>query len=311
MFLKDFHKNYNLLTILGPTAGGKTSVAANVALKFNGEIISGDSRQIYRGMDLGTGKDLKDYIINNHKIEYHLIDIVDAGYKYNLHEFQKDFFTAFAKINEKNKLPVLCGGTGLYIESIIKNYELFEVPENTELRNKLELKSHEELIEILKTLKKVHNKSDFDTKKRLIRGIEIEMFYKENPLEKHENPQIKSLNIGIKFDREIQRQRITQRLHQRFDEGMLGEVKKLLDNGVPAETLLYYGLEYKFITQHLLGQLSFDEMFKLLNTAIHQFAKRQMTWFRGMEKRGHIIHWIDGELDMQHKIGEIEKLMFY
>ncbi len=309
MNIEKFKKNYNLLTILGPTAGGKTLVASNVAYKFGGEIISGDSRQIYRGMDLGTGKDFKDYIVNNQKIEYHLIDIMDAGYKYNLHEFQKDFFDVFKKINKKNKIPILCGGTGLYIEAIVENYKLYEVPENDEFRKSLEEKSLEELIKILSEIKKVHNKSDFDTKKRAIRAIEIESFYKENPEKKVNYPKIKSLNIGVKFDRETQRKRITQRLTQRFEEGMIDEVRNLIKSGVLTETLMYYGLEYKFITQHILGHLTFDEMFNSLNTAIHQFLKRQMTWFRRMEKNGHQIYWLDGQMNIEEKLKKIEKLM--
>jgi len=311
MNLDNFYNNYNLVTILGPTAGGKTSVAANIAFNFDGEIISGDSRQVYRGMDLGTGKDLADYTINNKQINYHLIDIVDAGSKYNLFEFQKDFFAAFGKIKNLNKLPVLCGGTGLYIESIVDNYNILEVPENKDLRNQLHEMSMIELIAILSDIKQLHNKSDFDTKKRLIRAIEIEYFYKENPVKSTIYPKIKSLNIGIKFDRETQRKRITERLKQRFSDGMIDEVKLLIENGISTETLIYYGLEYKFITYYLIGQLTYNQMFEGLNSAIHQFQKRQMTWFRKMEKEGIKIHWLDGYMEMQKKIEIIEKLMIY
>jgi len=301
--------NYNLITILGPTAGGKTSVATNLAHHLNGEIISGDSRQIYKGMDIGTGKDLKDYIVNGEHIKYHLIDIVEAGYKYNLFEFQKDFFAAFADISERKKNPIFCGGTGLYLESIVDNYNILAVPENKELRNELNEKSNEELETLLKSLKAVHNVTEFDTKKRTIRAIEIELFYKQNPVKKTEYPKINSLNIGIKFEREIQRKRITERLKQRLDEGMIDEVKLLIKKGVPVETLIYYGLEYKFITEYILNRISYEYMFEHLNIAIHQFQKRQMTWFRKMEKDGIIINWLDGNLDLQQKIDKIMELI--
>jgi len=302
--------NYNIITILGPTAGGKTSVATNLAYKIDAEIISGDSRQIYRGMDLGTGKDLNEYIINNQQIKFHLIDIVDAGYKYNLFEFQKDFFKAYADIIEKQKLPIFCGGTGLYLESIIDNYNILEVPENTELRNQLILKEKDELEQMLISMKSVHNKSDFDTKKRTIRAIEIETYYQTNPRKQIEYPKINSLTIGIKYEREIQRKRITERLKQRLQDGMIDEVKTLIDKGVPADTLIYYGLEYKFITQYLLNQITYNQMFELLNIAIHQFQKRQMTWFRKMEKDGINIYWLDGYMDLDKKINKIIEIAF-
>ncbi len=310
MTLEIFFKRYNLLTILGPTAGGKTSVAANLAYKFDGEIISGDSRQVYRGMDLGTGKDLDDYIINGQNINYHLIDIVDAGTKYNLFEFQRDFFNALHIIKLTNKLPILCGGTGLYIESIVDNYNILEVPENKELRADLQNKSMDELMALFSSMKKLHNTTEFDTKKRLIRAMEIEYFYQSNPRKQTNYPIINSLNIGIKYERTIQRKRITERLKQRLDSGMIEEVKSLLDKGIASEDLIYYGLEYKFITNYILGNITYNELFEGLNTAIHQFQKRQMTWFRKMEKDGILIHWIDGELDMSEKIFHIEKLMF-
>lgn len=302
--------NYNLVTILGPTATGKTSVAAHLASKLNGEIISADSRQIYRGMDLGTGKDLADYFVDDVAVPYHLIDIEDAGVHYNVYRFQTDFIRVFNEIETRGKFPVLCGGSGLYIEAVLKNYRLIEVPPNKELRKELEGKSLAELTEILKSLKPgLHNETDVETDRRAIRAIEIEKYYAENPKMESEMPEINSLNIGIDFDRELRRQRITNRLKQRLDEGMLDEVQKLLDSGLTPEQLIYYGLEYKYLTLHLTGQLSYDEMFRQLEIAIHQFAKRQMTWFRGMEKRGTKIHWINGHLPMEEKVDEIERLL--
>ncbi len=284
-------KKYNLITVLGPTAGGKTSFATNLATDFDGEIISADSRQVYRGMDIGTGKDIDEYAFNGKKIPFHLIDILNAGEKYNVFQFQKDFFRAFDKIKKNKKTAIMCGGTGMYLEAIIKNYKLVEVPENTILREDLKNKSIEELKEILISLKKVHNTTEFDTAKRAIRAIEIETYYKENPKIIIEYPKINSYVIGIKHERSIQRKRITERLHQRLREGMIDEVETLIKKGVPTETLIYYGLEYKFITLYLLGKLSYDEMVEKLNIAIHQFAKRQMTWFRRMEKKGTKINW--------------------
>lgn len=301
---------YNLVTILGPTATGKTSVAAHLAVKLNGEVISADSRQIYRGMDLGTGKDYADYFVDGIEIPSHLIDIVDAGVHYNVFRFQTDFIRVFNEINALGKFPVLCGGSGLYIEAVLKNYRLIEVPPNKELRRELEGKSLAELTEMLKSLKPgLHNDTDVETDRRAIRAIEIEKYYAENPQMESEMPEINSLNIGIDFDRELRRQRITNRLKQRLDEGMLDEVQKLLDSGLTPEQLIYYGLEYKYLTLHLTGRLSYDEMFRQLEIAIHQFAKRQMTWFRGMEKRGTKIHWIDGHLPMEDKVMEIIRLM--
>ena len=301
--------NYNLVTILGPTATGKTGLAANLAARINGEVISADSRQIYRGMDLGTGKDYVDYFVEGIEIPSHLVDIEDAGVHYNVFRFQTDFIRVFHEIQFRNKFPVLCGGSGLYIEAVLKNYRLIEVPPNKILRKELEGKSLEELTEILRGLKpKLHNFTDIETDRRAIRAIEIEKYYAENPEFDTSYPDINSLNIGINFDRELRRQRITTRLKQRFDEGMLDEVQKLLDSGLNPEELIYYGLEYKYLTLHLIGELSFDEMFRQLEIAIHQFAKRQMTWFRGMEKRGTKIHWIEGHLPLADKVGEILRL---
>lgn len=301
---------YNLITILGPTATGKTGLAAHLAAKINGEIISADSRQVYRGMDLGTGKDYADYFVDGVEIPSHLVDIENAGVHYNVFRFQTDFIRVFEDIRSRNKFPVLCGGSGLYIEAVLKNYRLIEVPPNKILRKELEGKTLEELIGILKNLKpKLHNHTDVETDRRAIRAIEIEKYYAENPQFDSSFPEIRSLNIGIDFDRELRRQKITTRLKQRLDEGMLDEVQKLLASGLTPEQLIYYGLEYKYLTLHLTGELSYDEMFRQLEIAIHQFAKRQMTWFRGMEKRGTKIHWIDGHLPTEEKLGEILKLL--
>jgi len=298
-------KPYNLITILGPTASGKTSVAAHLANRLNGEIISADSRQVYRGMDLGTGKDLDDYRIGGIEIPFHLIDIVDAGYEYNVFEYQRDFIKAFTDIHSRNKFPVVCGGTGLYIEAVLKGYKLINVPVNEELREKLTDNNLDELSSILKTYKTLHNVSDVDTAKRAIRAIEIQEYYSRNPEIDMTFPEINSLIVGVKFDRDTRRKRISERLKTRLNEGMIDEVKNLIAAGVKPETLVYYGLEYKFLTQYVTGEISFDEMFRQLETAIHQFAKRQMTWFRHMEKNGFVINWLDGFIPMEEKIEKI------
>ena len=300
---------YDLITILGPTASGKTPLAAALADRLHTEIISGDSRQVYRRMDLGTGKDLVDYVVDGRPVPYHLIDIVEPGYKYNVFEYQRDFLKAYEEITSKGKLPILCGGTGMYIESVLKGYRLLPVPENPELRASLEGKSLEELTHILEGYKKLHNSTDVDTAKRAIRAIEIEEYYKQQPPEYREFPSLKSLIIGVDIDRELRREKITRRLKQRLDEGMVEEVRGLLEEGIPAENLIYYGLEYKFLTQYAIGELTFDEMFHQLETAIHQFAKRQMTWFRGMERRGFKIHWLDATLPMDVKTEQIINLI--
>ena len=300
---------YDLITILGPTASGKTPLAASLADRLSTEIISGDSRQVYRRMDLGTGKDLADYTVEGRQVPYHLIDIVEPGYKYNVFEYQRDFLKAYEEIVAKGKLPILCGGTGMYIESVLKGYRLLPVPENPELRASLEGKSLEELTRILEGYKKLHNSTDVDTAKRAIRAIEIEEYYKQQPPEYREFPSLKSLIIGVDIDRELRREKITRRLKQRLDEGMVDEVRGLLNEGIPAENLIYYGLEYKFLTQYVIGELTYEEMFLQLETAIHQFAKRQMTWFRGMERRGFTIHWLDATLPMEEKIEQIINLI--
>jgi tRNA dimethylallyltransferase len=300
---------YDLITILGPTASGKTPLATALADRLGTEIISGDSRQVYRRMDLGTGKDLADYTIEGRSVPYHLIDIVEPGYKYNVFEYQRDFLKAYESIVDKGKLPILCGGTGMYLESVLKGYRLLPVPENPELRASLEGKSLQELTLILEGYKKLHNSTDVDTAKRAIRAIEIEEYYKQQPPEYREFPALKSLIIGVDIDRELRREKITRRLKQRLDEGMVEEVRGLLAEGISAESLIYYGLEYKFLTQYAIGELTYEEMFHQLETAIHQFAKRQMTWFRGMERRGFVIHWLDATLPMEEKVERIINLI--
>ena len=300
---------YDMLTILGPTAGGKTSLAARMAYILDGEIISADSRQVYRGMDLGTGKDLDDYIVEGKQIPYHLIDIVDTGYKYNVYEYQNDFLEVYSEIQKRKKFPVFCGGSGMYLDAVLKGYKLIQVPANEQFRNELENKSAEELITILKSFKKLHNTTDTDSRKRVIRAIEIETFYDEFKDVDDYFPKINSLLIGVKFDRNSRRRRITERLKQRLDEGMIDEVKRILDSGVSHEILIYYGLEYKYLTQYIIGEITFDQMFNQLETAIHQFAKRQMTWFRGMERKGLKIHWLDGYASMKEKTDRVLALL--
>lgn len=303
------NSDYQLITILGPTASGKTAFAAALAERLDTEIISGDSRQIYRSMDIGTGKDLADYIVNGKQIPYHLIDICEPGYKYNVFEYQHDFFDAFNCIRGKGKLPILCGGTGMYIEAVLKGYKLLDVPPNPELRNSLKGKSLEELETILSSYKTLHNKTDVDSAQRAIRAIEIEEYYKTQAPDKNEYEPINSLIIGVQIDRELRREKISRRLKSRLDEGMVDEVRNILNTGVKPEDLIYYGLEYKFLTQYIIGELSYEDMVSQLEIAIHQFAKRQMTWFRGMERRGFTIHWIDAMLPTEEKIEKVLDLI--
>ena len=307
-----------MITILGPTASGKTPVAARLAAEIGGEVISADSRQVYRRMDIGTGKDLADYRVGDCKspttIKYHLIDIREPGTKYNLFEYQQDFFDVYQQIRGRGAVPILCGGTGLYIEAVLKGYHLSPVPQNQALRDSLEGKSLAELTEMLKDLKarngsNMHNTTDVDSCQRAIRAIEIETYNLEHPMPRRELPPVESLIIGIDIDRELRREKITRRLKARLEEGMVDEVRALLDEGIPAEDLIYYGLEYKFVTEYLTGQLTYDEMFNRLEIAIHQFAKRQMTWFRGMERRGFQIHWIDATLPMEQKVDKILEMV--
>lgn len=300
---------YDFITILGPTASGKTVLAASLAKAIDAEIISGDSRQVYRGMDLGTGKDLDDYVVDGYHVPYHLIDIVDPGYKYNVFEFQRDFLNAFEDIINRDKKVILCGGTGMYIESVLKGYRLIPVPENKELRESLSSKSLDELTDILSRYKKLHNSTDVDTVKRAIRAIEIEEYYLSNDVDERPFPNYNSLIIGVDISRELRREKISRRLRQRLDEGMVDEVRRLLDSGISAEDLIYYGLEYKYLTLYVTGELSYDDMCSQLEIAIHQFAKRQMTWFRGMERRGISISWINAEWSLQHKIDVVLGLL--
>ena len=315
-----------MITILGPTASGKTPLAAVLAQQIDGEIISADSRQVYRRMDIGTGKDLADYTVHGSgsmvqgssltinqeplTIPYHLIDICEPGTKYNLFQYQQDFFDAYQDITGRGKRPILCGGTGLYIEAVLKGYQLSPVPQNPELRARLEGKTLDELTEMLVELKAkngsvMHNKTDVDSCQRAIRAIEIEEYNLHTPTPKRELPPIDSLIVGVNIDREARREKITRRLKARLEEGMIEEVRGLLAEGIPAEDLIYYGLEYKFVTEYLVGKMTYDEMFQRLEIAIHQFAKRQMTWFRGMERRGFTIHWIDALQPMEEKVRQI------
>lgn len=303
-----------MITILGPTASGKTDIATHLAAELSAEIISADSRQVYRRMDIGTGKDLADYVVDGKRVPCRVIDIVEPGTKYNLFEYQRDFLEAYNDIRSRGKNVILCGGTGLYIESVLKGYRLIPVPENKELRHKLEGKSLLELTSILERLKaennsNMHNSTDVDTSKRAIRAIEIEMAYKEAHIEERTFPKIDNVIIGVGIDRDLRRMKITRRLDQRLQDGMVDEVKSLLDSGIPADDLIYYGLEYKFVTEYILGKSTFEEMHRSLEIAIHQFAKRQMTWFRGMERRGFTIHWIDAADSMEEKINEIKKVL--
>ncbi|MDR1347159.1 MAG: tRNA (adenosine(37)-N6)-dimethylallyltransferase MiaA [Prevotellaceae bacterium] len=297
-----------LLSILGATATGKTKVAVAVAGELNGEILSADSRQVYRNMDIGTGKDLNDYSVSGKQIPYHLIDIVDVGYKYNVFEYQRDFYKAYKNICNQGKQPVLCGGSGMYIEAAVNAYNMPEVPVNRELRAELEKHSDAELVTILASLKQLHNKTDYDTRKRLIRAVEIEIYRKGNDIELTNYEKINNVYFGIVFDTDTRRKRITERLDCRLKNGMIDEVNQLLKKGVAANDLIYYGLEYKFVTLYLVDKLTRDEMRQQLNIAIHQFAKRQMTWFRGMERRGAKINWIDGCLPDDEKVELIKRL---
>jgi tRNA dimethylallyltransferase len=301
--------NYELITIIGPTASGKTAFAAALAARLDTEIISGDSRQVYRSMDIGTGKDLADYMVDGKQIPYHLIDICNPGDKYNVFEYQHDFHKAFEEIRKKGKLPILCGGTGMYIESVLRGFKLLDVPQNPALRESLKGKSLAELEQILASYKVLHNKTDVDSAQRAIRAIEIEEFYKTEAPDKREYAPINSLIIGVDIDRELRREKISRRLRARLDEGMVDEVRAILSTGVKPEDLIYYGLEYKFLTLYIIGQLTYDEMISQLEIAIHQFAKRQMTWFRGMERRGLHIHWLDATLPTDEKINNVLALI--
>ena len=303
-----------LITILGPTASGKTQLAARLAYELKGEVISADSRQVYRGMTIGTGKDLDDYEVCGTHIPYHLIDICEPGTKYNLFKYQEDFFKVYETLQRKNVQPILCGGTGLYIEAVLKGYHLSPVPQNEQLRSSLEGKTLQELTAILDQLKRqnhsvMHNTTDVDSCQRAIRAIEIETYNLQHPTPERELPPVSSLVVGVQIDRDERRRKITDRLRKRLEHGLIEEVRGLLESGIPADDLIYYGLEYKYVTEYVIGRRSYDDMFKNLEIAIHQFAKRQMTWFRGMERRGVRIHWLDAMLPLNVKCDKIKEWM--
>lgn len=298
---------FDLITILGPTASGKTSLAVALAADLNTEIISADSRQIYKRMDIGTGKDLEEYKYEDKEIQYHLIDICEPGYKYNLYEYQRDFNVVFQDLRTREKFPILCGGTGLYIETVLKGYSMPQVPENKELREKLKDKTLTELTSILKTYKTLHNTTDVDSCKRAVRAIEIAEFYRNQQPEERKNKPLNSFIVGVDIEREARRRKISERLQMRLNSGMVDEVRALLKEGISPDDLIYYGLEYKYLTEYLIGRLSYVEMVSKLEIAIHQFAKRQMTWFRGMERRGFSIFWLDAFLPLDEKIMKIKE----
>ncbi len=291
-----------LIAVIGPTASGKTRLAVDLAAALDSEVISADSRQIYRGMDLGTGKDLGDYIAAGRPVPYHLIDIREPGYKYSIYEYQADFHRVYDDMRRRGRIPVLCGGSGLYVESVLKGYEMYEVPENPQLRSSLEGKTLAELEQILSTYKTLHNKTDTDTAKRAIREIEIREYYRTHAASLTGYPAVPALVVGVAIDRELRRERISARLRQRLEAGMIEEVRGLLATGIAPESLIYYGLEYKYLTLHVTGQLTYEEMVGQLEIAIFQFAKRQMTWFRGMERRGIPIHWLDFAVPAEEKV---------
>jgi len=299
---------YDLIMVTGPTASGKTAVAASLAHTLDSEVISADSRQVYRGMDIGTGKDYADYIIDGKEVPKHLIDIVDPGYNYNVYEYQRDFLNVYLKLRGKKIEPVVCGGSGMYIDSIISGYTLIKVPPNAMLREELDKLGLPELKSRLESYRELHNRSDTGSRKRAVRAIEIQEYYMNNPPPGDSFPDLNALIIGVKYDRESRRERISSRLKARLEEGMIDEVKGLMNGGISAEKLIYYGLEYKYVTLYITGELGYQEMYSKLETAIHQFAKRQMTWFRGMERKGKKIHWLDGHQPMDQKIERIMKL---
>ena len=298
---------YDLLAVIGPTASGKTAFAVRLALALGGEVISADSRQVYRGMDIGTGKDLEEYVVAGQQVSCHLVDIVEAGYKYNVFEYQADFLRVWEDCRRRGVVPVLCGGSGLYVEAVLKGYKLLAVPVNEELRASLEGMPLPELAARLATYKKLHNTTEIDTPKRAIRAIEIEEYYRTHPYEEKDFPQLHPLIVGVEVSREVRRERITRRLHERLEQGMVEEVRQLLDSGVAPEDLIYYGLEYKYLTLYLTGKLSYDAMVEQLNVAIHQFAKRQMTWFRKMEREGFEIRWLDAGLPLEERVERVKE----
>lgn len=301
--------NYNLIVVTGPTATGKTSLAVSIAEKFNGEIISADSRQVYRGMNIGTGKDIEEYHSFGHVIPYHLIDICDAGEEYNVFRYLNDFKNVYNDIISRNKLPILCGGSGLYIESVLKDYKLLNVPVNESLRTELEQKTDDELSEILKNNASIHNISDTSNRKRLIRAVEIALYQNDNTVAENNLPELKYIIFAVDFEREALKKRITERLRHRFQNGMVAEAKTLLESGISKDKLVYYGLEYKYLAEYLDGQYSYNDMYQKLNSAIHRFSKRQMTWFRKMERDGIKINWIDGSLPLADKLKTVMTIL--
>jgi len=299
----------NLITVLGHTAAGKTAFAAHLAHSLGGEVISADSRQVYRRMNIGTGKDYSDYLVKGQQVPVHLIDILEAGEEYNVYLFKHDFLEVYRDISERGNIPVLCGGTGMYIESVLRNYRLIDVPPDNELREELEKKSMDELTGILKLYVPLHNRTDTVSRKRLIRAIEIAMHQSVRPDPSEDATYLCPLVLGIRFERTLRRERITSRLSARMKEGMVEEVEELLKSGITAQKLEYYGLEYRYVCKYLLNELTYDEMFCQLNSAIHQFAKRQMTYFRGMERRGIAIHWLEGTLSLEEKLEQAVALI--
>ena len=300
---------HDILVITGPTATGKTRLAALVADRLGGEVISADSRQVYRGMDIGTGKDLSDYTVDGRKIPVHMVDIVDAGYRYNVYEYQRDFLKVFEDMSARDVFPVVCGGSGMYVDSIVSGYRLVQVPVNATLRALLAGRSLEELTEILSQYKSLHNTTDVDTVKRAVRAIEIADYYGGHPVDDSPFPVRNPLVTAVFVDRETRRQRISDRLRSRLEEGMIEEVQWLLAGGIHPDDLIYYGLEYKYIALYLMNRLPREEMVQKLEVEIHRFAKRQMTWFRGMERRGIAINWIDGQLLDNEKVEILLKLL--
>ena len=300
---------HDIIVITGPTATGKTRLAAMVAARLGGEVISANSRQVYRGMDIGTGKDLSDYIADGRMVPSHLIDIVDAGYRYNVYEYQRDFLNVYSDMRQRGCFPVVCGGSGMYVDSIVSGYRLIQVPVSPDLRAALAGKSLDQLTEILTGYKNLHNKTDVDTVKRAVRAIEIEDYCIHHTVDDKPFPVTNPLVTGIFFDRETRRERITARLKERLEGGMIEEVQKLIAAGIHPDDLIYYGLEYKYVTLYLLNKMSYVEMFRKLEVEIHRFAKRQMTWFRGMERRGIKINWIDGRLSDEEKVEQVMNLI--
>lgn len=309
--MQERKEKYDILAVVGPTACGKTSLAVDLALAIEGaEIISADSRQVYRGMDIGTGKDIAEYTRNGVTVPAHLLDIVDAGEKYNIFEYQRDFLSSYNNIKERGAFPIVCGGSGLYVESVLRGYRLLPVPENPELRASLEKKTLEELAGMLAQYKTLHNTTDVDSKKRAIRAIEIEEYYLTRPVEERSFPQLNALVVGVSVDRDVRRARISSRLRERLEQGMVDEARALLESGLTAEQLIYYGLEYKFLALYLTGAMAYEEMVRGLEIAIYQFAKRQMTWFRGMEKRGVEIRWVDASMERALLVEQIKGMLY-